>query len=133
PAWSHVRIARIGSFSCQRARLSPDNCGHRIPTGAIQSSGDRVLSNDVPRLRIEISHRARAAQGLAGSTANGAVALRNRHPGEPYAKLRRAAFHEARSRSCEALGKAKMIEALARPGCLCGLRGLSLRLSGVLP
>ncbi len=115
PAHRPKRISlRRRDKRCERQRGGQvHNCGHRISAGAVQSSGDRLLSNDIRGLRIEISHQARGAQSLAGSAANGPVALRNRHPEEPYAKLRRPTFHEARPRSCGALGKAKMNESVS--------------------
>src|SRR5262245_37545433 len=101
----------MGDLSRQWARLSPYNCGYRIPTGAVQSYGDGVFPNDALGFRIEISYQADGGQGLTRPTTNSSRAQRNRDPKDPYAQLRRAALHQARTRNCEGLAKAKMNDA----------------------
>jgi len=43
PPRSVVASLALETFRASGLDLSPHNCGHRIPAGAVQSSGDRVL------------------------------------------------------------------------------------------
>src|ERR1700704_3852626 len=46
------RIGRNGSLSCQRARLSSRDGGHRSSRGPDQSPGERALSHDCSGFRM---------------------------------------------------------------------------------
>ena len=70
----------------------------------------------VPASVLRFPTSASGDQGLARRTADGPRANRDRHPEEPHAQPRRAAFHRARPRSREAAGEEKMIDAMSACG-----------------